>query len=357
MERTVYRIIDANFNRAREGLRVMEEFCRFGLNNRQLSGKAKEIRHRLCDAIKSIEYERLIASRDSKADVGSDLVVEGQSERDSLKECFVAAAKRTTEALRAMAEAVKIMDAGLAGVLEKLRFEVYTFEKEVVQVSFARKRFENVRLYVIISVEADDQDEQVLNMVEKCCAGQADCIQLRCKGVGDLKLLELAKRFVEICRSRQVISIINDRADIAVLSGADGVHAGRDDLPAEQIRKLGTRPLIVGGSTHSVKELKEAISTGVDYVGIGPAFKTTTKPGLKAAGLEYIKQAVKMLEGTGIGHVAIGGVGLENVESVINAGAKAAAVCSAITDAADPEKATGELKNKISKVSDQKAKR
>ena len=99
MERAVYRIIDANFNRAREALRVMEEFCRFGLNSSALTGRTKQFRHELSAEIAKLDSAKLIASRDTLGDVGVNTTVDKQIGRDSLYDCFTAACKRLPEAL------------------------------------------------------------------------------------------------------------------------------------------------------------------------------------------------------------------------------------------------------------------
>ena len=346
MERAVYRIIDANFNRSREALRVMEEFCRFSLNAKPLSARAKQIRHSLCRAIGKLDAESLLTCRESDTDVGSGLQIKNQMKRLSLQDCFLAAAKRASEAFRALAETTQIIDSEVAIKFELLRFEVYRLEKDVAAASFASERFARVRLYVLVTVETGDSDDQILQLTTDCAAGGADCIQLRCKGLDDLRAFNLAGRFVKICRDAGVLSIINDRADIAIAADADGVHIGLDDLPINQVRRLGTKPLIVGLTTHSVEELNAAIAAGADYVGIGPVYSTSTKPSLVAAGIGYVSDAVKILEDTGVGHVAIGGINIDNIDAVIQAGAKAIAVCSAVTQSASPADACKQIKRK-----------
>lgn len=347
MDRAVYRIIDANFNRSREGLRVMEEFCRFALNSKSLNSRAKEIRHRLCDAMKSIELETLVGCRDSAKDVGSDIKVTGQMKRGNLTDCFKAASKRATEALRALSETSQVIDMELSAKLEAIRFDIYTLEKDIVMLSFAQSKIEGMQLYVLVTVGPDDDQAAALKITEQCAKGGVDCIQLRCKQIESKEMLMLASKFVQVCKDNSVISIINDRVDIAVLSDSDGVHVGEEDLPIDQVRRLGTKPLIVGVTTHNVRELQEAIDSGADYVGIGPVFDTATKPGMKLAGLDYVQQAAELLRDTGIGHVAIGGISELNVRSVVGAGARAVAVCSAATGASDPQKACEQLKQAI----------
>jgi thiamine-phosphate pyrophosphorylase len=125
------------------------------------------------------------------------------------------------------------------------------------------------------------------------------------------------------------------------------VHLGQNDIPVEQARRLQLTPLIIGKSTHSLKQLRAACTEGLTYVGLGPVFATPTKPGADAVGLEYVRSATQELVGTGIGHVAIGGITPDNVEMVLDAGAECITVCSAITHASDPAAACRIFKEKI----------
>ena len=134
-------------------------------------------------------------------------------------------------------------------------------------------------------------------------------------------------------------NFINDRVDIAVAAGADGVHLGQNNLPIEQARKLHLVPLIIGKSTHSLEQLQTCCQEHPTYVGLGPVFATTTKPSAEPVGLDYVRQATERLADTGIGSVAIGGITSENVEEVLNAGADVIAVCSAVIEVEDPESA------------------
>jgi thiamine-phosphate pyrophosphorylase len=344
MSRAVYRIIDANFNRAREALRVIEEFCRFALNSAPLTQRSKQLRHELSAAIGKLDAERLIASRDSIGDVGAGATVENQLRRGDLRDCFTAGCKRLTESLRALAEMSQTLEPEVAQAIEKMRFCAYSLEKDIVLFADAAEKFKTVRLYVIIS---NSLPVDVLSLTHQCIAGGADCIQLRAKGVEDDKLFALASEFVKVCKDVGVLAIINDRVDIAVASGADGVHLGQNDIHIEQARKLQMTPLIIGKSTHSIEQLRAACEELPTYVSLGPVFTTGTKLGAKPVGLDYVKQGVEELTGTGIGHVAIGGITLDNVEDVLKAGAKTIAVCSAVTEAADPTAACRALKEKI----------
>jgi thiamine-phosphate pyrophosphorylase len=348
MERAVYRIIDANFNRAREAVRVIEEFCRFALNCRPLTERAKQFRHELSAAINKLDADRLISSRDTPGDVGVDAAVESQLQRANLNDCLTAACKRLPEALRALAETIQTIDPSISRQIENLRYAAYTLEKDITLLSSAAEKFRRVGLYIIIS---SNLPADVISLTHRCITGGADCIQLRTKDIEDDKLFALAVEFVEACKAAGVLSTINDRADIAVAAGADGVHLGQNDLPVEQVRKLQLAPLIIGKSTHSLKQLQAARGELPTYVSLGPVFPTGTKPSAEAVGPDYVKQGVKTLVDTGIGHVAIGGITLDNVDEVLRAGARTIAVCSAVTETTDPAAACRALKEKITAFS------
>ena len=356
MERAIYRIIDANFNRAREAIRVVEEFCRFALNSSCLSKQAKELRHKLCRAISRLDAGRLISCRDTLGDVGIGETVNNQLERLDLKECLIAGSKRLTEALRVLAEVIQTIDKPLADTIEKLRYDAYQLEKDIVLFSEPAEKFRKVCLYIVIT---SNFPAEIITLTGKCAAGGADCIQLRAKAMDDDKMYATAAEFVKMNRGEGVLSIINDRVDIAISAGADGVHLGQNDLPVDCARRLQMTPMIIGKSTHSPEQLIAACGENPTYVGLGPVFATETKPAAKAVGLEYVRQAGRILADTGIGHVAIGGINRDNVNEVLSAGARCIAVCSAVTKAIDPKAACSDLKDKIKayldKVSDELA--
>jgi thiamine-phosphate pyrophosphorylase len=347
----VYRIIDANFNRAREALRVIEDYCRFSLNSAPLTTCAKQLRHSLSACLGKLDAAQLITARDSLGDVGAGTTVGNQFQRNELRDCFTAGCKRLTESLRTLAEMTQTLNPEVAQTIEKLRFSAYTLEKDIVLFADTTEKFKSVRLYVIIS---SSLPADVFSLTRRCLAGGVDCIQLRAKsagrltaGVDDDKLFALAVEFVKICKEGGTPEIIHDRVDIAVAAGADGVHLGQDDLPIDQARKLQLTPLIIGKSTHSIEQLHAACEELPAYVSLGPVFATSTKPGVAPVGLDYVKQGIEELAGTGIGHVAIGGITLDNVEDVLRAGARTIAVCSAVTEADDPTAACKALKQKI----------
>ena len=344
MEKAAYRIIDANFNRAREALRVIEDFCRFALNSSILAGRTKDLRHRLSTTISKLDSGKLLASRDTQNDVGVGQVAKVSVSRNNLIDALTAAFKRLPEALRVISEAIKPFNAESAGEIENIRYAGYTLEKDVTFFADTQSRFADVRLYIII---CSNLPEEVFGLAENCIRGGADCIQLRSKNINSDDYFALAEEFVKICKNGNVLSVINDRADIAIACGADGMHLGQNDLPVEQARKLQLGPLIIGKSTHSAAQLASAIAELPAYVSLGPIFATPTKPQAQPVTLDYVKQSLPILTDTGIHHVAIGGITFENIDSVLSAGATTVAVSSAITLSPDPGAACRKMKDKI----------
>lgn len=224
MEKSIYRIIDANFNRGREGLRVIEEYCRFYLNNRQLSATAKQLRHLLCDAVSKIESTVLITSRDTRADVGVGQKIEKQLTRKSLADTLTAACKRVPEALRAISEMTQTFAPDIAEKIEMIRYQSYTLEKNIISYCGPFEKFKGIKLYVLIT---SNDWAQVERLTQQCASGGADCIQLRAKGLEDDLLWELAAKFVGLCKSNNIVSIINDRVGAIVLYFQDQSRLSR----------------------------------------------------------------------------------------------------------------------------------
>jgi thiamine-phosphate pyrophosphorylase len=168
--------------------------------------------------------------------------------------------------------------------------------------------------------------------------GGARFLQLRAKSMGGAQLLETATAFVELAHSAGAVAIVNDRADIAHLAGADGVHIGQDDLVPAAVRTIVGETAIVGLSTHTAAQLERASAEPVSYVAIGPVFGTHTKAtGYDAIGLERVRAAAVRSRAFRLPLVAIGGITLENARSVLDAGAASVAVISDLLAGGEPE--------------------
>ena len=165
--------------------------------------------------------------------------------------------------------------------------------------------------------------------VELLADGGATVVQLREKHASPVEFYEQAKAALKVAQSRGVILIINDRADIALAIGADGVHLGQDDLPPEVARRLLGEDAIIGYSTHSLSQIQAAVQLPVDYLALGPIFSTATKDNPDpVVGLEGVKAAREVLGDRLL--VGIGGISQANAPEVIDAGADAVAVISAV---------------------------
>jgi thiamine-phosphate pyrophosphorylase len=177
-----------------------------------------------------------------------------------------------------------------------------------------------------------------------CLAGGARLLQLRCKGTPGGAFLALAEELVRISHGHGADLIVNDRADIARLSGAAGVHVGQEDLPVDDARVVAGADAIVGLSTHDERQVDDAVAGSATYVAVGPIFGTATKDtGYSARGLELVRYAA----GRGKPVVAIGGITLERVERVVDAGASAVAVIGDLLTGGDPEARTREFRARL----------
>jgi thiamine-phosphate pyrophosphorylase len=161
-------------------------------------------------------------------------------------------------------------------------------------------------------------------------------VQLRAKSMGGAAFLELADRCARLAATAGAVFIVNDRADVARLSGAAGVHLGQDDLPAAAARRVVPEPAIIGWSTHNDRQLREAAAMPIDYVAVGPVFGTMSKARPDpVVGIEGVRRAAALTAGRPL--VAIGGITLETAAEVLRAGATSIAV---ISDALQPDGAT-----------------
>ncbi len=189
------------------------------------------------------------------------------------------------------------------------------------------------------------KEEEILRLTQDIIEGEADVIQLRVANKSDKEFLSIATKIRKLARDSKIPLIINNRPDIALAIGAEGVHLGQDDLPIESVKKIAPQKLI-GKSTHNLKEALKATKEGADYISIGPIFHSPTKPNLSPIGLNLIsqiKEKIKIPPG-GLPVIAIGGINLSNIEQVIKSGAERVAICSAISEAKDPKAITKEFK-------------
>ncbi len=340
--RDVYRILDANLNRAREAIRVAEEYARFSLNDPRLAAGAKGLRSELQAVVEALPSAELLAARDTTGDVGTEITSATEGVRPSSSSVAVAACKRLSEALRAIEEYSKVVSPASAAAAERLRYKSYVFEQQLIGRANRLGRFRRARLYVLLTTELCKGDPVMV--AHAALAGGADCLQLREKSLPDRQLLELARRLRGLTIQSEALLVINDRPDIAVMVDADGVHVGQDDLPVAAVRAVVGGDRLVGLSTHSIEQARNAVAAGADYIGVGPMFPTPTKAAGPIRGPGFVKEVAAEIE---IPHVAIGGVTAANVSELTAAGCRCVAVCQAVIAADDPKAAARAIRDRM----------
>ena len=193
-------------------------------------------------------------------------------------------------------------------------------------------------LYVICDADVCQRAGwTVVDFASACLDGGARLLQIRAKGESSRRLLDDTLAIVERAGVADAQVIVNDRADIARLAGAAGVHVGQDDLSPRAVREIVGNLSVVGRSTHTLPQLRAAVVEPVSYVAIGPVFGTRTKAtGYDAVGIERVRDAASLAAPLGVPVVAIGGITLDHAEAVRAAGADAVAVISDLLSTGDP---------------------
>lgn len=349
---SVCRILDANFNRSREALRVMEEFARFVLDDASLTQAIKTARHDVTTAFKSLSlmeldgghspsYE-LVGYRDITGDVGTSISTPAESQRTTTIDVLSAACKRLTESLRSLEEYGKVIDTTFAAAIEQLRYRAYELERRLMAHVHARQKFGKAALYVLVTESFCRKNW--FETARAALEGGADCIQLREKNLPDSEFLARATRLAQLCRDYDRLFIVNDRPDIAIAAGAHGVHLGQEDLSIAAVRRILPPRMIVGLSTHVLSQVEAGILLAPDYIALGPMFDSPTKPQPHVAGPALLVEARKR---TALPLVAIGGIHEENVAAVLAAADACICVCQAVVAASDPCEAARQIRNRF----------
>jgi len=319
----VYRILDANLDRAREGLRIIEEWCRFGLNN---SAQTEQLKH-LRQTLAQWHAPELRLARNTPGDPGTALTHPQEAERTSVTAVLQANFCRVQEALRALEEYGKLYRDELAAGSKAMRYQIYTLESEILG-GHRQQRLSQGLTYLVTS-----PSDRLLPIVEAALQGGIALVQYRDKQTNDCLRLELAQQLKDLCHRHGAMFLVNDRVDLALAVEADGVHLGQTDLPISTARQLLGSQRIIGRSTTNPDEMQRAIAEGADYIGVGPVYATPTKPDKTAAGLDYVRYAA---EHATVPWYAIGGINTENLAEVLQAGAERVAVVRSIIEAENP---------------------
>ncbi|TWT77755.1 Thiamine-phosphate synthase [Posidoniimonas polymericola] len=332
MDAATLRILDASLNRAAEGLRVVEDYSRFVLDDGHLSKSAKQLRHDLNALAQScLPHEWLHAARDTPGDVGATITTDAERTRATPWDVCAASLKRVEQSLRSIEEYGKLIDGRLVAGAEQLRYRTYTLEKALDTLRGCGARLTDCRLCVLIDGGPDG--ERFKRLVDILVAAGVGMLQLRDKQLESRALLDRARALVQATRGTPTLALINDRADIAAAAAADGVHLGQEDLTVADARRILGAEALIGVSTHNLAQARQAVLDGASYLGAGPTFESKTKSFESFAGLDYLGEVSTEVS---LPTFAIGGITVENLPKVVATGAKRIAVASAVTAAADP---------------------
>jgi thiamine-phosphate pyrophosphorylase len=322
----VYRILDANLDRAREGLRIIEEWCRFGLNDASRTEQIKHLRQTLAQWHAPV----LRQARDTPGDPGTALTHPQEAERGDVADVLQANLCRVQEALRVLEEYGKLYRSDFAAACKAMRYQIYVLESDLLGGQ-PQQRLRQAQTYLVTSPQ-----ENLIDTVEAALKGGITLVQYRDKHTEDDVRFQRAQQLRELCHRYQALFLVNDRVDLALAVGADGIHLGQTDLPIAVARRLLGPQAIIGRSTTNPEEMSRALSEGADYIGVGPVYSTPTKPGKTAAGLDYVRYAAAHAP---VPWFAIGGIDANNLREVLQAGARRVAIVRAIMEAENPTQA------------------
>ncbi len=326
------RILDANLDRAREGMRIIEEWCRFGLNDKATTAQIKHLRQ----TVAQWHTADIRAARDTPGDLGTRLTHPQESSRDSLADVLQVNLARTQEALRVLEEYGKLYSLEMSAACKQMRYQFYTLDSQLMgdflgAMDVGTRRMQQLarsRTYLVTSPVPD-----LLGVVEAALKGGIAIVQYREKSASDETRLQIAQRMRALCHQYGALFIVNDRVDIAAISEADGVHLGQQDLPMAAARQILGADKIIGRSTTNPQELQRALDEDADYIGVGPVHETPTKPGKAASGNDYVRYAAAHAT---MPWFTIGGLNADNLGPTLAAGATRVAVVRALMEAGDP---------------------
>ena len=332
-------MIDANINRLREGLRVVEDVLRYGYNDTVFIPRIKQLRH-LVARIDDATLGKRIFWRDSQNDTGFSNTGINENNRTGLQDLLRANILRCQEAARVLEESLKIPDCedDLYRIAKSMRYDIYTLEKEIYSHSVLNRKNVDLSLYLVACKLENEKD--FLQIIEEALSGGVTAVQYRDKELSDKDFLSNAAAIKKICHRMGVPFIINDRVDVCLALDADGVHLGQDDMPLECARKILGQNKIIGISANNLEDVLKANESPADYIGFGALFSTPVKSTYKEYGIMSIPEVLKMSR---LPVVFIGGITLENIHQVREAGAKNIAVVRAVMDAEDPKDAAKRL--------------
>jgi thiamine-phosphate pyrophosphorylase len=335
MKGNLLQIIDANLNRAKEGLRVIEEVVRFVNRDKKVTLQIKKERHNLGKLFVEVN---LLKFREVEKDIGKEKKFDFLPRVQSVKEYLVKNFKRVEESCRVLEELGELIQPGVGEEVKKIRFTIYELEKKVLSPKLPPLPW----LYVIID------EKYIFSPIEKItlalCKGGVDLLQLREKTSSTKKFLQDAKKVRKVTQEFNALFVVNDRVDIALSVSADGIHIGKEDISVQDVKKIFSG--IIGCSVSSVNEAKKREKQGVDYLSVGSLYPSVTKK--KKVINQKIAKEIK--NKTHLPVVGIGGITLTTVEEVMSLGLDGVCVSSSILTAKNIEREVKLFKEKVTSL-------
>ncbi len=344
----VWRILDVNANRAAEGLRTLDDIARLVREDTVAAQWIKTLRHQLATTLRHLDRPRLLTARCTEHDAGTEHTTRAESTRSGWAAVVTAACERTSQSLRQLEEFSKLIDPAIAASFKELRYEAYdilaAFELRMLRTN----ALSTAQLYVLIDCSL--ALDPFLSYIRELADAGADVLQLRDKQRDGGELVRYARAAVATLKAdsqpdRSTWLVVNDRVDVALASGAAGVHVGQEDMAIGDVRRLVGNQLWIGVSTHSIEQATTAEAAGADYIGCGPTFTSPTKAFTEFPGVDFLRTVSQTVT---IPAFAIGGITLENLPSVLAAGCGRVAVSSAIHASDDPVAQARAFKQQLS---------
>jgi len=339
------RLLDANANRAREGIRTAEDYCRYGLNEKRWSERLKSIRRAISEILgvhftsRELTESRNVGQDPLHPDSVADSARPAYSENG--RDVAHRGLKRAQEALRVLEEFLRASKPDASAQFAQHRYTLYEAEQWLLTAGETAAVIQAASVYVLLTSAFCKKG--FLQTAEGALKGGARLLQLREKEkTADNSLIAQARDLLTLCRNYGGVLICNDRVDVALATGMPGVHLGQQDMTLEEARRVSGERLILGRSTHSVVQAKAAVEVEkADYIAIGSIYETSTKQGRILAGIQLAEQVSAL--NLPVPVFAIGGITPERIPELKAAGVRRVAVSKTIIAQDDPESATKRL--------------
>jgi thiamine-phosphate pyrophosphorylase len=351
------RVIDANANRAAEGLRTLEDIARFILNDQVICSSLKGIRHELELCVAAICGNDRYRVRDVVGDVGTSVSTSTEVQRSHVNSIAEAATARTQQAIRVIEEFSKLADEVTAVAVERLRYQLYSANQSLLsRLNRDTDFLQQAKLYALVDCKLELP--QFADRIAAISEAGVDLIQIRDKAADAAVLLSYLHAAIAQIDFAKTRIIMNDRVDVTAAAWnkvrsdqastagqVAGVHLGQTDIPVTFARRQLATTQWIGLSTHDSEQLHEALKLDIDYVGCGPTFPSQTKKFDGFAGLDYLRHVAEQCE---LPAFAIGGINSTNVSQVLHTGIHRIAVSDAIWNSPQPAQAAQVLRDRLS---------